>query len=83
MISVYELKLEKSPNFDESDEVYWSDINDIANSIDSMVGFKLKEIIIQDMIIIFTSDNSSKLTKDLIRPVLSFHSGNVRFVSLK
>ncbi len=78
---MYEMILEKSPNYDGSEEVYNSDIRDIANSLASVIEDQL-ELNVTENRIVFRSNLPAKKIKQSMRDVFSYHFDSVRFVSM-
>lgn len=80
---MYILKVKKSPDFDDEEERYRSDVNDIVISIaDKLLDVDIDAIEVKGDEILFNSDLTEKNIKKLLKGVFSFHFENVRFVSL-
>ena len=78
---MYEMIIEKSPNFNDFDGIYASDVKDVASSLESILGGK-SDVEVNGNTITFNSDLSSDDIKTLMKKVFVYHIENVRFVSL-
>jgi len=78
---MHKIVVEKSPNFDESENDFVSDVSDIVRSLESLcectasISSDYKEIEIN-------SELDENELKHLAKPLFSYHFDTVRFVSI-
>jgi len=78
---LYKILVEKSPDFDETDNDFVSDVSDISKSIEELCGCKV--IISNDHKEISVMSNLSEdKLKYLAKTLFSYHFDTVRFVSI-
>lgn len=80
---MYKLKVKMAPDFDDSEEIFESDIRDIANSIPALLSDVEENMVeISGCVISFESSLSKEEIKKLLKDVFSYHFDNVRYESL-
>jgi len=78
---LYKILIEKSPDFDETDNDFASDVSDISKSIEELCDCKVIISNGHKKILVMSNLSGDKL-KDLAKPLFSYHFNTVRFVSM-
>lgn len=77
---MYKFVLEKAPNLDEDEEIFISDIADIAVSIKEIIKSPVKVVSNE---IFFESNLTEAEIKYFLKDIFSQHFDHVRYVSLE